>query len=236
MRILLTYLLIIFPLLLSSQDWIGIGSGTSHMIIKDNSILLSNGTFQETLINIDYLTIGENKGKAIDPETGEEKYEVVIEIYNNYDSIQYRSINGKVFNTYYEGNKYKRKYPFKFYSVCLEAYDPYELLTRYEINKHGRFNTGKYGRFEYNDYEDSIRFVKEIGSEIIDSIELYTQYLDIENMSDGSFPMSSFTGHCCDFSLTITDNNFRKYQFIGSRIPYHFKPIVNLLRKLKDEK
>lgn len=228
-------ILLTSQLSIHSQDWIGIGSGTSHMEIKDSIIYVIKGTGKQTIVNIPRGSIGEFMGRVIDPDTGEDKYGVIIQIFENRDSIKYKSLNGEVINTFYKGNKFKRKYPFRFYSISLEVLDPYKLVNRFEIIKYGRFDKNKYGRFEYYKFEDNIRLVKELESEIIDSLDTYTQYLDIENMSADSFPWVTVDGHCCDYSITITDDNFIKYQFIGRSIPYHFRPIENLLRKLKDE-
>ena len=161
-------IVILIPMLLNSQDWIGIGSGASHMEIKGSSVWISNGSFQKTLINIGQDSIGEFKGIVMDPDTGEDKYEILIEIFKNRDSIKYKSIKGKVYNTFYKGNKFKRKYPFKFYSICLEAFDQNKLVNRYEIRKCGRFEKNKYGSFEYNQFDKNIRLVKELELEIIE--------------------------------------------------------------------
>jgi hypothetical protein len=224
-NLLLSILTLIITIPLYSQDWIGIGSGTTHMEIKDSIIRIYKG-----------YGYGEHECKAIDPDTGEDKYGVIIEIFDDGDSIKYKSLNGKIYNTFYRGNKYKRAYPFRFYSICLETYDSYNIVNRFEVTKHREWSKTTHGKFEYNHYNNNTRLEKKIKSEIIDSFDIYSQYLDIENMSEYSFPLNTDSGHGYDFSLTITSSGYIKYQYIGVDIPYHFRPIANLLRKIKDEK
>jgi len=223
-RLFLALLIVVIPFLLYSQDWIGIGSGTSHMIIKGNKVYTDTDGF---ILKEDGFN-GEINCSAQDPDTGEEHYPLIMEVYNNGDSVKLKSLKGHIYNTYYRGNKFKRKRPFKFQSICLEIYDAYRLKKRYEINI--------YGRYEYNDYDNDERIVKQINNEMIDSFKIYTEYLDIESISKSSFGWASVTGHCCDQSISFTDkNNRNKYQHINQRTPYHFKPIYRLLKRLKNE-
>lgn len=223
------------PLSLFAQDWVGIGPGVSHMEIEDSIMSIFFNRFHETTIKINQDSIGEFKVTVLDPDTGQDKHEALIEIFDNRDSISFKSIEGKVYETFYKGNKFKRKYPFRFHSIMIESYDPYNLNNRFEIRKYSRYDRNKYARFEYNNFNNNIRIEKEIGSEIIDSLNLLTQYLDIENINKDSCPFTAHYGHCCDISITITDRNYTKYQYIGARIPYHFRPIANLMRRLANK-
>lgn len=232
--LLLLILIISLSNYLKAQNWEGYGSGINYARIQNDTIIYGEGRIHEK--GVDYqtgelicknLVPGINVCEIFDDETSEFKYNLNVDISQDYDTISIYHSKAEIEHLFVKDKLTKDSIDL-IEQIEIELYgESYQLRRRTTIDFSGVIKIENF-------VKDSIIKI-EITQDEIDAIRSSIRHLNYTQLNN-IYGTRNFTGHESEIGFRFITKDNSKYQYISVEIPEIFQPLLLAVREIKKVK